>query len=48
MFQKKKTEVFNGGFEQYQGNRVTGFRFHDEPGKISFVDTQIKHSGNAS
>ncbi|MCX7705657.1 MAG: hypothetical protein N2115_05295 [bacterium] len=45
---EKKIEIYNGGFEQYQGNRATGYRFHDEPGKVSFIDTEIKHSGNAS
>ncbi|MGB9642000.1 MAG: hypothetical protein ACP5JO_05195 [Candidatus Ratteibacteria bacterium] len=45
---EKKIEVYNGGFEQYQGNRATGYRFHDEPGRISFIDTDIKHSGNVS
>ncbi|MCM8817093.1 MAG: hypothetical protein NC913_06250 [Candidatus Omnitrophica bacterium] len=47
-FPERKIEILNGGFESYQGNRLTGYRFHDEPGKISFVDTQIKHSGSAS
>ena len=41
-------EISNGGFEMYEGNRVIGYRFHDEPGKISFVDTTVKHNGNAS
>ncbi len=41
-------EILNGGFEEYEVNRVKGYSFHDEPGKISFVDTETKHSGNAS
>lgn len=45
---ERKTEIYNGGFEQYQGNKLIGYRFHDDPGKVSFVDTEIKHSGNAS
>ncbi len=40
--------ITNGGFEDYQGNRLKGFRFHDQPNRISFVDTGIKHSGNSS
>ncbi|MCZ7557629.1 MAG: hypothetical protein M5R41_14620 [Bacteroidia bacterium] len=38
----------NGGFEQYSNNTFPGFRFIDQPGLISFVDTQTKHSGAAS
>lgn len=38
----------NGGFENYNGNNFPGFAYVDDPGSKSFVDTQIKHSGNAS
>ncbi|MBN1449346.1 MAG: carbohydrate binding domain-containing protein [Bacteroidetes bacterium] len=38
----------NGGFEQHTGDNFPGFRFIDQPGKISFVDTLVKHSGAAS
>lgn len=38
----------NGGFEEYGGNVFAGYRFHDQPGEISFVDTRIYHSGKAS
>ena len=41
-------QIVNGGFEDYSGNRFQGFDFHDQPGEISFVDTQVKHSGKAS
>ena len=41
-------EIINGGFEEFNGNKFPGFGFHDEPGKISFVDTNIVHSGRAS
>lgn len=41
-------QIVNGGFEEFTGNRMKGFNFHDEPGVITFPDTQIKHSGNAS
>jgi hypothetical protein len=41
-------QIVNGRFEDYDGNRFKGFDFHDQPGEISFVDTQVKHSGNAS
>jgi hypothetical protein len=40
--------VTNGGFEQYDGNRLTGYRFNDRPGEVSFVDTAVVHSGKAS
>src|SRR5262245_41569165 len=38
----------NGGFEEFNGNKFPGFGFHDEPGKISFADTNTMHSGRAS
>ena len=40
--------IVNGGFEDFSGNRLKGFNFHDQPGEVSFVDTQFKHSGRAS
>jgi len=40
--------ITNGGFEEYSDNRFSGWRFHDQPGEVSFVDTEIKHSGQAS
>jgi hypothetical protein len=40
--------LVNGGFEDHKGNRLAGYRFHDQPGIISFVDTQVKRSGAAS
>jgi len=44
----KAAQIVNGGFEDYDGNKLKGFDFHDQPGEISFVDTQVKHSGKAS
>ncbi|MGA2864868.1 MAG: carbohydrate binding domain-containing protein [Verrucomicrobiota bacterium] len=41
-------QIVNGGFEDYNGNQLKGFDFHDQPGEISIVDTQVKHSGKAS
>jgi hypothetical protein len=38
----------NGGFEEFNGNNLKSFNFHDQPGEVSFVDTEIKHSGRAS
>jgi len=40
--------LVNGGFEEFTGNRFKGFNFHDQPGEVSFVDTQVRHSGRAS
>jgi len=40
--------VANGGVEDYQGNRVKAFGFHDKPGEISFVDTEVFKEGHAS
>ena len=41
-------QMVNGGFEEYAGNRLKGFDFHDQPGEISYVDTEVRHSGKAS
>ena len=41
-------QIVNGGFERFTGNKLAGFDFHDQPGEISFVDAQVKHSGQAS
>lgn len=38
----------NGGFEEFNGSKFPGFDFHDSPGKVTFQDTEVKHSGNAS
>lgn len=40
--------VANGSFEQYKGNAPAGWSFIDQPGKISFVDTDVKFEGKAS
>ncbi|MGQ9503376.1 MAG: hypothetical protein ACUVQG_05525 [Thermogutta sp.] len=40
--------IQNGGFEEFSGQRFVGWRFHDQPGEVSFVDTQVRHSGKAS
>jgi len=40
--------LVNGGFEDFSGNQFKGFNFHDQPGEISFADTQVKHAGRAS
>lgn len=41
-------KIINGGFENYQNGSVTGFAFHDRPGEVSFVDTEIFMAGKAS
>jgi len=38
----------NGGFEEFTGQRLNGFTLQDQPGEVSFVDTQVVHSGKAS
>ncbi|MBN2136215.1 MAG: carbohydrate binding domain-containing protein [Sedimentisphaerales bacterium] len=40
--------IANGGFEGHNGETVTGYRFHDRPGDVSFVDEGVFHSGAAS
>ncbi|MBN1359641.1 MAG: hypothetical protein JW993_03565 [Sedimentisphaerales bacterium] len=41
-------EIVNAGFERHDGDRVTGYRFHDRPGEVSFVDTDVFRSGASS
>jgi hypothetical protein len=41
-------EIVNPGFEQYEGDRLTGYRLQDQPGAVSFVDREIHHGGGAS
>ncbi|UCG57077.1 MAG: hypothetical protein JSU70_19705 [Phycisphaerales bacterium] len=41
-------EIVNGGFEQHVGDRLEGYRFHDKPGQVSFVDKRVYKSGRAS
>ena len=38
----------NGGFEQSYANKPDGWSFTDDPGRMTFVDTAIKHEGRAS
>ncbi|HEX3989496.1 MAG TPA: carbohydrate binding domain-containing protein [Verrucomicrobiae bacterium] len=38
----------NGDFEDFNGNTFKGFDFHDQPGTVSFADTEIHHGGKAS
>jgi hypothetical protein len=41
-------QFLNGGFEEFTGNKFKAFSFHDQPGEISFVDTEVRHGGKAS
>lgn len=41
-------KIVNGGFEDFNNNVFKGFNFHDQPGEVSFADTEVKKSGNAS
>jgi hypothetical protein len=38
----------NGGFEDFTGNKVASYTLAEQPGTISFVDTEVKHGGKAS
>lgn len=40
--------LVNGDFENFSGNRLAGYRFHDQPGEVSFVDSLVQHGGRAS
>ncbi len=46
--QEAGPRVLNGGFEEFTGNKLKNYDFHDQPGEVSFVDTTVKHSGKAS
>jgi len=41
-------KINNPGFEQYTGNNLKGYNFHDRPGEVSFIDTGVVNSGRAS
>lgn len=41
-------EIVNGGFEEFQGDQFTGYRFHDKPGEISFVDHETVKEGKTA
>ena len=45
---ESEVKIKNGDFEQFEGNKFKSFVFHDNPGEISFVDTEIKKSGKSS
>ncbi|GIX49965.1 MAG: hypothetical protein KatS3mg132_159 [Limisphaera sp.] len=38
----------NGGFEEHRGNRFEHYTFHDQPGEVSFADTNVVHGGRVS
>lgn len=40
--------IDNGDLTRFEGDRFPGFRFHDAPGKISFVDQEVYRSAPAS
>lgn len=37
-----------GNFEEFKRHQFAGWRFQDEPGTGTYVDTQIKHGGQAA
>ena len=40
--------IANSGFEEFTKNKMKGYNFHDRPGEVSFVDTNVHRNGNAS
>jgi hypothetical protein len=40
--------IANGGFEEYTGNVPAAYRFTDDPGEKTFIDTAVFHGGAAS
>lgn len=41
-------QLVNGGFERHEGDRFPGYRFHDQPGQVSFADERVSRSGRCS
>ena len=41
-------KLANGGCEEFTGDRLRGFTFHDQPGVVSFRDTAVKHDGESA
>lgn len=41
-------ELPNGSFERHHGDTVAGWRYQDEPGTATVVDTSVAHGGGAS
>lgn len=37
-----------GGFEEYRGHTAAGWSFQDFPGQASFIDREVRHSGQAA
>lgn len=50
LVQDPAVEIVNGGFEEFNENEhlLKGYRFHDKPGVVSFVDKEVFKSGKAS
>ncbi|MBN2272546.1 MAG: hypothetical protein JXN61_18175 [Sedimentisphaerales bacterium] len=44
----ESAKIINGGFEEFSGDQMAGYRFHDRPGEVSFADKQVFKSGKAS
>jgi hypothetical protein len=40
--------LVNGGFERWKNNLPAGWGFVDQPGKVSFIDTEVRSEGRAS
>jgi hypothetical protein len=38
----------NGSFEQFHGNTPDEWGFVDQPGRMTFIDTEVRHEGRAS
>jgi hypothetical protein len=41
-------EMVNGGFEDFEDHKFSGYRFHDKPGEISFADHETVKEGKTS
>jgi hypothetical protein len=42
------SKIINGGFEEYKGDKVEGYRLQEEPGIVSLIDNKEFHEGKVS
>ena len=43
-----EAQIRNGGFEQANAHKFTGFSFQDDPGRSTWSDSQVVHGGRLS
>ena len=41
-------KIANGGFEEFEGHKMSGYQLQEKPGDVSFADTTVFKGGKAS